>query len=74
MPLGVLFIVGIAISAGALLSLYHHVRVLRARLTALEAQQAQTLELVSSLVVDGAGPDAVKQTLSALLRQLPRIP
>ncbi|MBC7790447.1 MAG: hypothetical protein H7Z74_10915 [Anaerolineae bacterium] len=74
MPLGVLFLAGIAVSAGALLSLFHHIRMLRARLTELEAQQAQTLELVSSLVVDGAGPEAVKQTLSALLRQPPRIP
>jgi len=70
----ILFVGGIAVSAGAVLSLYHQVRVLRGRLSELEAQQAQTLELVSSLVVDGAGPDAVKQTLSALLRQPPRIP
>ena len=74
MPVGVFFIVGIAITAGVLLSLYHNLRVLRGRLTALEAQQSQTLELVSSLVVDGAGPEAVKQTLTALLRQPPRIP
>lgn len=72
--LGLLLMVGIPITAGAFLSLYHSVRVLRTRLTALEAQQAETLELVSSLVVDGAGPDAVKQTLSALLRQPRQIP
>lgn len=70
----ILFIVAMSVAAGALLSLYSDVRGLRTRVRELEEKQEQTLELVSSLVVDGAGADAVKQTLSSLLRQPRRIP